>query len=147
MTTDREPAAVMRGRSGGARDPRRRSAIEQRSRRAELLAVGLMTLKGYRVLALRARTSAGEIDIVAVRGKRLAFVEVKQRPSLDDAATSVTWQKAERLRRAASAWLQAYPAYRNHRIGMDRCDVAGLIRVRHVPDALQIMSHGIGPRD
>ena len=50
---------------------------------AESIAGWLLRLKGYRVLATRYRTPLGEIDIVARRGKVLAFVEVKARPSLE----------------------------------------------------------------
>ena len=46
--------------------------------------------KGYRILAKRFRTPYGEIDIVARRRNLLAFVEVKARASLDDAAYAVT---------------------------------------------------------
>ena len=34
------------------------------------------------ILGRRVKTRAGEIDIIAVRGKRLAFVEVKRRLTL-----------------------------------------------------------------
>ena len=47
-------------------------------------------LKGYRILARRYRTPHGEIDIVARRQQLIAFVEVKARASLDDAAYAVT---------------------------------------------------------
>lgn len=41
------------------------------SRRAETIAVWSLRLKGYAVLARRERTPAGEIDIVARRGRTL----------------------------------------------------------------------------
>lgn len=40
-------------------------------RRAETIAVWSLRLKGYAVLARRERTPAGEIDIVARRGRTL----------------------------------------------------------------------------
>ena len=58
-------------------------------------AVVLLRLKGYRVLASRYQIRGGEIDIVARRGDTVAFVEVKVRPTLDEA------QHVHRLRQAA----------------------------------------------
>ena len=56
---------------------------------AEGIAAWLLRLKGYRVLATRYRTPLGEIDIVARRGKVLAFVEVKARPTVEALAIDV----------------------------------------------------------
>jgi len=53
---------------------------------AETLAALLFRLKGYRIVASRYRTPVGEIDLVALKGKRLAFVEVKRRKTQADAA-------------------------------------------------------------
>ena len=48
-------------------------------RRGEDLAVRALTQKDYRILARRARSRLGEIDIVARDGDVLVFVEVKAR--------------------------------------------------------------------
>jgi len=53
---------------------------------AESRAAAFLIAKGYRILARRFRTPYGEIDIVARRRNLLAFIEVKERASLDDAA-------------------------------------------------------------
>lgn len=87
----------------------RRSA-ERRGRRAETLAAWVLQLKGYRILARRWRVAAGEIDLIARRGRLIIFVEVKQRPSLAVAAEAVTLAGRRRIARAASAWLAAHPA-------------------------------------
>ena len=52
---------------------------ERRGRIAEWIAAAFLCLKGYRILARRYRSKLGEIDLIAVRGRRLAFVEVKRR--------------------------------------------------------------------
>ncbi len=87
----------------------RRSA-ERRGRRAETLAAWLLRLKGYRILARRTRTPVGEIDIIARRGRLVAFVEVKQRPSEAEAVQAVTAAGRRRIARAASLWLAGHPA-------------------------------------
>ena len=53
---------------------------------AETLAALLLRLKGHRVVARRYKTPVGEIDLVALKGKRLAFIEVKRRKTAEDAA-------------------------------------------------------------
>ena len=61
--------------------------------------------KGYRILAKRFRTPYGEIDLVAKKRNLIAFIEVKARASLDDAAYAVTprQQRAHHRRRAGVA--------------------------------------------
>lgn len=89
----------------------RRRIAETRGRRAELLAAAWLILKGYRILARRARTGAGEIDLVAARGRVLAFVEVKARRTAAAAAYAVTPRQQTRLARAASAWRGRRPRF------------------------------------
>jgi Holliday junction resolvase-like predicted endonuclease len=62
----------------------------RRGRVSEAFAAAVLLAKGYRILGRRVRTRAGEIDIVAVRGKRLAFVEVKRRLTREDAEAAVS---------------------------------------------------------
>lgn len=82
----------------------RRRRIEQGGRRAETLAALWLQMKGYRILDRRARTPQGEIDLVAMRGRILAFVEVKARAELDAAHIAVTPQLRARIEQAARTW-------------------------------------------
>jgi putative endonuclease len=77
--------------------------------RAEAVAALLMRLKGYRVLERRFVVSGGEIDLVVRRGDTIAFVEVKARESLDDAASAIVEGKRRRISRAARVWLARNP--------------------------------------
>lgn len=77
---------------------------------AETLAVLLLRLKGYRILSRRFKTPFGEIDVIARRGKTVAFIEVKQRPDLTQALEAVTPFTQARIRQAATLFLQRNPA-------------------------------------
>ena len=89
-------------------DPRRRKA-EANGRRAEAIAAWYLRLKRYRILARRYRTPVGEIDLIARRGRTIAFVEVKLRPSEAEAIEAVRPAAARRIVRAADYWVAAHP--------------------------------------
>jgi putative endonuclease len=76
---------------------------------AETRAAAYLISKGFRILARRWKSPAGEIDIVARRRSMLIFVEVKARESLDDAAWSVTPRQQQRIAAAAEIWLARNP--------------------------------------
>jgi putative endonuclease len=79
-----------------------RRAAERRGHRAEALASLWLRLKFYRILGRRLRTPAGEIDIVAARGRTLTFVEVKARDHLLDADAALAPARLRRVARAAN---------------------------------------------
>ncbi len=81
-----------------------RAEAERRGRRAESLAAWYLRARGWRILALRARTPVGEVDLVARRGKTLAFVEVKQRATMEAAEISLDRRRLQRVA-AAADWL------------------------------------------
>lgn len=68
-----------------APDSTERRRRDRKGRRAETVAAWFLVAKGYRILARRVRTRAGEIDIVARHRDSLVFVEVKARATLDSA--------------------------------------------------------------
>jgi putative endonuclease len=85
-----------------------RQEAEKRGRGAETLACWYLRLHGWRILARRARVPGGEVDIVARRGRTLAFVEVKARASEETAALALDeW----RLRRVALAAERLAPRF------------------------------------
>ena len=86
---------------------------------AETLAALLLRLKGHRVVARRYETPVGEIDLVALKGKRLAFIEVKRRKTAEDAAWTVPAKQRRRIVRAAQYWLAGHPDFAGHDIAFD----------------------------
>ena len=114
----------------------KRQAAEKRGRGAETLACWYLRLKGWRILARRARVRGGEVDIVARRRRTLAFVEVKARA--DDSAAALSLDQY-RLRRVAVAAERLAPRYL--RDGDDlRIDAVFIVpgrMPRHLPDVWQ----------
>ena len=106
----------------------------QRGLRSELLAVVMLTLKGYVVLAHRAKTPLGEIDLIARRGNRLAFIEVKHRARREDAETALTPRQADRISRAASLWLARRSRYQHLEPHIDLVASAPRTWPRHIRD-------------
>ena len=86
-----------------------RHARERRGRRAESLTSWMLRLKGYRILARRYRTPAGEIDLVARRGGTVVFVEVKARTDLETAAGAIAPRQQNRILAAAAFFVAAHP--------------------------------------
>jgi len=93
-----------------------RRARLRRGRFAEVLAAAALMAKGYRILDRNVKTRAGEIDIIAVRGKRLVFVEVKRRLTADAAEAAIGGRQAARIHAAADYWLA--PALSRARAGL-----------------------------
>ena len=96
---------------------------------AEARAAAYLMAKGYRILARRFRTPHGEIDLVAKRRNVVAFVEVKARATLDDAAYAVTLRQQRRIIDAAQGWLMAHPEHAEFDLRFD----AMLIAPRRLP--------------
>jgi putative endonuclease len=113
-----------------------RQQAERRGRGAETLACWYLRLKGWRILARRARVPGGEVDIVARRGRTLAFVEVKARGSEQAAAFALDRYRLRRVAVAAERLSQRYM-----RDGDDvRIDALFIVPgklPRHLPDVWQ----------
>jgi putative endonuclease len=120
--------------AGTERTPRKEASPEriaafQTGLSAESRAAAYLMAKGYRILAKRFRTPHGEIDLVAKRRNLIAFVEVKARATLDDAAFAATPHQQGRIIHAAEAWLVAHPQYAELELRFD----AVLIAPRRLP--------------
>ena len=102
---------------------------------AEAAVALILRLKGHRIVAQRYKTPVGEIDLVALKGRRLAFIEVKRRKTREDAAWTLPASQRRRIVRAAQYWLAGHPALRRPRHGLRRgahraLDLAALHRER-----------------
>ena len=79
--------------------------------RAERQAVWHYRLRGYRILGTNVWAGGNELDVIARRGRRLVFCEVKSKGGVGrgDPLDMVGPEKQRRLRRAAEAWLATHP--------------------------------------
>ena len=89
--------------------------------RGERLAARHYRLRGYRIVDANARAGGHELDLVVRRGRRLVFVEVKERSrdGYGGAVGAVDREKRRRVRRAAASWLQAHPETAELEIGFE----------------------------
>ena len=112
-----------------------RQRAERLGHLGEWLAILALMLKGYAILARRARTGAGEIDLIVRRGRLIAFVEVKARPSGNKAIEAVSPHARRRICRAAEIWVSRRPKLRDHDW---RFDIVAIVPYRwpqHIADA------------
>jgi len=103
--------------------------------RAESWAQLLLRCKFYRILACRFKTHAGEIDLIARRGRTLIFVEVKARAAREGAIESLSHRQRERLHRAAGLYLASHPQFADFTIRFDMVLVAPGHLPLHLADA------------
>jgi putative endonuclease len=116
--------------------------------RGELVAARFLKRAGYRIVTTRLKQRYGEIDIVAVEGQTIVFVEVKTR-RLDlttQPAEAVDEVRQRRLTRAALAFLK----YHGLLEYASRFDVIEIIwaadasqpKIRHIVDAFPAVGTG-----
>jgi putative endonuclease len=88
-----------------------RESTRERGSKAELEGARWLERHGYRILARNVAFRFGELDVVALEGPTLCFVEIKARRTGRYGAPgeAVTPAKQRRLSRGARAWLARRP--------------------------------------
>lgn len=103
-------------------------------------AAAWLTARGWRVIARNVRADRVELDLVALRGRQLAFIEVKTRRTRSAGAPeeAVDARKRARLVRGAGAWLATHgkPGWRpRFDVIACECGPAGDWTIRHLEAA------------
>jgi putative endonuclease len=80
--------------------------------------------RGYQLLGFRLKTRAGEIDILARRGRTLAVVEVKRRATMELALAALSGKQYDRLLAAGRAVLRQRPSLAGHLLRIDMVALA-----------------------
>lgn len=102
---------------------------------AEEIAAVYLRLKGFRILEQRFKTPLGEIDIIAKKKGLLVIVEVKERPTLDEALSCVTLSAQGRIRRACDYYRASHPIHEKDTIRFDLIAVRMPFLIRHLQNA------------
>ena len=139
----------MARKTGNRQEARQRA--EHQVRTAEFVALVYLMLTCHRILARRWRGSAGEIDLVARRGIRIIFVEVKFRHRSDagsgagsgagsDAGGIPTAQQRQRIARAAQQFCRQRRISPAFELRFDLIQISPsfggiLFSIRHIRDA------------
>jgi putative endonuclease len=105
---------------------------------AEAFAAFLLRLKGHRILARRYKTPVGEIDLVALKGRRLALVEVKQRRTVEDASWALPTRARRRIVRAAQYWFSSHPDFAGYDLAFDVVLAAPWAWPRYIANAFPV---------
>lgn len=113
----------------------RRLRAERRGRLSEYVAALFLLLKGYRIVALRFRSRAGEIDIIARKGTIAVFVEVKARRLERSAVDAVSFHTQKRIHAASDVWLSRQPDFSSLSCRYDIVAVMPWRLPRHFEDA------------
>ncbi len=103
---------------------------------AEIYAIIILTLKGYRILEWRYKTPVGEIDITARRGKTVAFIEVKLRLDTETALYAITPRAQQKIAHATSHFMVSYYYYEGKSMRFDDVAISGF-RLRHLDNVWQ----------
>jgi putative endonuclease len=88
--------------------PEDRHAADQRGRQGEAEAAMFLAQRGWRIVAQRVKTKAGEIDLVAKRTDLVAFVEVKWRARAATLADAIDERRLARVAAAVECVWQTY---------------------------------------
>lgn len=111
--------------------------MERRGKEGEKKAASYLRKRGFRILERNYHCRSGEIDLVALEGDFLVFVEVKQRKegSLVSPEEAVTPEKKRKIVFCSKCWIMEH----NYR-GNVRYDVVAIRgkRLRHYEGAFSI---------
>ena len=89
----------------------KRKKAWRRGQWSETLCIWSLRFTGYRILAHSFKEKTGEIDIIARRGKLIAFIEVKARASYQAASEAISFTQQQRIIRSAQTYLAKNPRF------------------------------------
>ena len=115
----------------------KRQIAERNGRRAETIAAWWLRLHGWRIRGVRVRTPVGEVDLIARRGRIVAFIEVKARATAAELDLAIDRRRLTRVAAAANFLAARHAGLRDD----IRIDVM-LIAPRRLPRHLVNIWHG-----
>lgn len=118
--------------------PSRFSASVRTGLVGEWIAIAALTLKGYRLLERRHGGKGGEIDLIMLRGRTVAFIEVKARREMSDAQGAITPAKIGFIRRRIGLWRAQNGWAQDHVLRADAVFIAPGRWPRHVENVFEL---------
>ena len=119
------------------RDIQARQKSERAGRQAEWLAALYLQHKGWKILDRRVQTGSGEIDLIATRGRILAFIEVKARATRTLGLSAVSPRQQDRFIRAGALWKAKHSALASFQPRYDLMVMVPWSWPVHIPGAFQ----------
>ena len=113
-----------------------RREAEKRGRKGEGWAALYLRMCGWRIVAQRVKTPRGEIDLIARRGRTVAFVEVKWRNNARDLGQAIDAHRLSRVAAAAESLAHRHAA-RGEDVRIDVLLLAPWRFPRHIVNAWQ----------
>lgn len=99
---------------------------------AEYFVALIYFVRFYKILGRRVKTYKGEIDLIALRGKTIVFIEVKARmKEFDEILCTARQQK--RISNAAALYMQKHSKYSGYDVRFDLC----VVRPRKWPEIIE----------
>ncbi len=124
------------------------SQARQTGREGEAIAARYLEDAGWTVLERNYRAGRNEVDLIVMRGRTVAFVEVKSRRSegFGHPLEAITAHKQGEIAKVARAWLRARGGLRGLDLRFDAVAVrfggsqgtTQPARIDHVPDAWRL---------
>ncbi|MFO7896260.1 MAG: YraN family protein [Candidatus Cloacimonadales bacterium] len=85
---------------------------KQLGNQGENLAAEFLENQNFQIIARNYHSCYGEIDLIAIDSDELVFIEVKTRSSsLENALTSISKSKQNKLYKTAAVYLASHPRY------------------------------------
>lgn len=114
----------------------KRQKAERKGREGERSAALWLQVKGWRILDRRRKTPLGEIDLIAKRGRTIAFIEVKWRATTEQLDYAIDEYRLRRVAAAVEAVAHDY-ASDGEDIRIDVILLAPGTMPRHIVNAWQ----------
>ncbi len=121
----------------------KRQIAEKKGRKAEALVIWWLRFQGYKIISQREKTPKGEIDVIAQRGKVIAFIEVKARADFTLGIQSISRHQVKRIVAAARYWLSTHENLQNFTCRFDIVLVKPYLLIKHIKNAFDESARGL----
>ncbi len=115
-----------------------------KGKKAESVACVYLEKNGYTIIERNRRLGRGELDIIALKGEILTFVEVKGHKNRESSLDAMHTDKQRRMISAAQTWLGQHADYANTQCRFDLIVVTPATikilspRVEHLTDIIRL---------